>query len=63
MRGQRHVMRFKYQLRPRSLKILKNPFTWDIFTTMIGFVTWPPFCTTIIYKGGDKANHGCDNTL
>ena len=22
------------------------------FTTMIGFVTWPPFCTIIIYKGG-----------
>ena len=21
-----------------------------IFTTMIGFVTWPPFCTIIFYK-------------
>ena len=23
-----------------------------IFTTMIGFVTWPPLCTIISYKGG-----------
>ena len=35
----------------------------DIFTTMIGFVTWPPFYCThtlIINKGAwpsDKANH------
>ena len=21
-----------------------------IFTTMIGFVTWPPFCTVLFYK-------------
>ena len=23
-----------------------------IFTTMIGLVTWPPFCTIIFYQGG-----------
>ena len=23
-----------------------------IFTTMIGFVTWPPFCTIIYIQGG-----------
>ena len=23
-----------------------------IFTAMIGFVTWPPFCTMLFYKGG-----------
>ena len=23
----------------------------SIFATMIGFVTWPPFCTIVIYKG------------
>ena len=38
---------------------MKNPFTLmthhnsqGIFTTMIGFVTWPPFCTIHYLKGG-----------
>ena len=30
---------------------------------MIGFVTWPPFCTTIYVKGGQVTKpimHGCE---
>ena len=35
-----------------------------IFTTMIGFVTWPPFCTIIFIRWpSDKANHSCENAL
>ena len=30
------------------------------FTTMIGFVTWPPFCTR---WPSDKANHSCESAL
>ena len=32
-----------------------------IFTTMIGFVTWPPFVpTSFIRWPSDKANHSCE---
>ena len=38
-----------------------------VFTTMIGFVTWPPFRTIIFYKvyrwPSDKANHSYENAL
>ena len=39
---------------------------YHIFTSMIGFVTWPPFI--IVYRSekrwpSDKANHTCENML
>ena len=39
--------------------------TQHIFTSMIGFVTWPPFFIPINYYKrwpSDKANHTCENT-
>ena len=49
---------------------IKNPFTSKTCSQgisqpcMIGFVTWPPFCTIIIYvKGGQVTKpimHGCE---
>ena len=36
-----------------------------IFTTMIGFVTWPPYIEDDSTKRwpSDKANHSCENAL
>ena len=43
---------------------LHNNLFTGYFTTMIGFITWPPFCTirTIFYKRwpSDKANCTCE---
>ena len=38
----------------------------NIFTSMIGFVTWPPFIIVYRYEKrwpSDKANHTCENML
>ena len=32
--------------------MIYNSLRPGIFITMIGFVTWPPFCIIIFYKGG-----------
>ena len=43
-----------------SLKLNDIQQCTDSFTTMIGFVTWPPYKTK--RWPSDKANHSCKNT-
>ena len=53
----------KVQYESMSSQLLKT-FLLDIFTTMIDFVTWPPFLCILITKvASDKASHSCEDTL
>ena len=54
---------FELCIRPKILIVYQNTFndicisSQGIFTTMIAYVIWRPFCTIIKVLTRDKANH------